>query len=149
MKSLHQWMEEYAVSHQNPTNIKIHTYAVPLIFIVTLGILWQVPNPGFMGGQTVRLVHVVMCLALYFYYRLGRNVFRTMTIFMAGSLLFNQIGLFLMGEGYLFLLLVTFLFAWLAQFYGHKVEGKKPSFINDLQFLLVGPVWVFKKLNLL
>ena len=34
-----------------------------------------------------------------------------------------------------------FVVAWIGQFYGHKVEGKKPSFFKDLQFLLIGPVW--------
>ena len=34
-----------------------------------------------------------------------------------------------------------FVLAWIGQFYGHKIEGKKPSFFKDLQFLLIGPVW--------
>ena len=42
---------------------------------------------------------------------------------------------------------VIFIVAWIGQFYGHKVEGKKPSFIKDLQFLLIGPLWVLKKLG--
>jgi len=43
--------------------------------------------------------------------------------------------------------IVIFVSAWIGQFYGHKLEGKKPSFFKDLQFLLIGPAWVFKKLN--
>ncbi len=39
-----------------------------------------------------------------------------------------------------------FVLAWIGQFYGHKVEGKKPSFFKDIQFLLIGPAWVFKKM---
>ena len=38
--------------------------------------------------------------------------------------------------------LVIFVAAWVGQFYGHKVEGKKPSFLKDLQFLLIGPAWL-------
>jgi uncharacterized membrane protein YGL010W len=38
--------------------------------------------------------------------------------------------------------LVIFVAAWAGQFYGHKVEGKKPSFLKDLQFLLIGPAWL-------
>ncbi len=59
-----------------------------------------------------------------------------------------------MGNYYLgqFLPLLTtslaiFVIAWIGQFYGHKVEGKKPSFLKDLQFLLIGPAWVFEKLS--
>ena len=32
--------------------------------------------------------------------------------------------------------------AWIGQFIGHKIEGAKPSFFEDLQFLLIGPAWV-------
>lgn len=35
-----------------------------------------------------------------------------------------------------------FVLAWIGQFYGHKIEGKKPSFLKDLQFLLIGPIWL-------
>ena len=38
--------------------------------------------------------------------------------------------------------LIIFVLAWIGQFWGHKVEGKKPSFLKDLQFLLIGPLWL-------
>jgi uncharacterized membrane protein YGL010W len=38
----------------------------------------------------------------------------------------------------------VFVIAWIGQFYGHKIEGKKPSFLKDLQFLLIGPLWCMK-----
>src|SRR5690606_19838696 len=48
--------------------------------------------------------------------------------------------------------LIIFVLAWIGQFYGHKVEGKKPSFLKDIQFLLIGPAWlmhfIFKKLGI-
>ncbi len=47
----------------------------------------------------------------------------------------------------LYVSLAIFIIAWIGQFYGHKIEGKKPSFIKDLQFLLIGPAWVFEKLS--
>jgi uncharacterized membrane protein YGL010W len=46
----------------------------------------------------------------------------------------------------LFFSLGLFSVAWIGQFYGHKVEGKKPSFFQDLQFLLIGPAWVVENL---
>jgi len=48
--------------------------------------------------------------------------------------------------------LIVFVLAWVGQFYGHKVEGKKPSFLKDLQFLLIGPAWllgfIYRKLGI-
>jgi uncharacterized membrane protein YGL010W len=40
------------------------------------------------------------------------------------------------------LALFVFVLAWIGQFIGHKIEGKKPSFIKDIQFLLIGPIWL-------
>jgi uncharacterized membrane protein YGL010W len=48
--------------------------------------------------------------------------------------------------------LIIFFVAWIGQFYGHKVEGKKPSFLKDIQFLLIGPAWlmhfIYKRLGI-
>lgn len=38
--------------------------------------------------------------------------------------------------------LAIFVLSWIGQFVGHKVEGKKPSFVDDLKFLLIGPIWL-------
>ena len=40
----------------------------------------------------------------------------------------------------------VFVVAWIAQFVGHKIEGRKPSFLTDLTYLLIGPAWVLAKL---
>jgi uncharacterized membrane protein YGL010W len=76
-----------------------------------------------------------------------------------GMMLFSALCLF--GVNYIVQLNVAplwavclgiFVLAWIGQFYGHKVEGKKPSFFKDLQFLLIGPAWlmhfVYKKIGI-
>jgi uncharacterized membrane protein YGL010W len=40
-----------------------------------------------------------------------------------------------------------FIVGWIGQFWGHKIEGKKPSFAKDFQFLLIGPLWVIQKIG--
>ncbi len=42
--------------------------------------------------------------------------------------------------------LVIFVAAWIGQFYGHNIEGKKPSFQKDIQYLMIGPAWVIHKM---
>ena len=42
--------------------------------------------------------------------------------------------------------LALFAVTWVFQFIGHRIEGKKPSFLEDLQYLLVGPVFLLAKL---
>jgi uncharacterized membrane protein YGL010W len=47
--------------------------------------------------------------------------------------------------------IIIFIAAWIGQFIGHKIEGEKPSFMDDIQFLLIGPAWlmsfIYKKIG--
>ena len=38
--------------------------------------------------------------------------------------------------------LAAFVFAWVGQFIGHAIEGRRPSFFKDVQFLMIGPLWL-------
>ena len=51
-----------------------------------------------------------------------------------------------MGSWVLPLSAAIFVAAWIAQFIGHKIEGRKPSFFEDLQYLWVGPLFVLSRL---
>jgi uncharacterized membrane protein YGL010W len=136
MKTLDQWLYEYSVSHQNKTNQQIHKLCVPLILFSILGMLWD------WQYMEVRAAHVVAALGMVFYVRLGFKVAVLMFVQLALSFAILQFWstqrelLFLPNLG-------VFVFAWIGQFLGHKIEGKKPSFFQDLQFLLIGPIWVF------
>ena len=150
MKSLNQWFDEYAVSHQNETNQKIHYICVPAIFFSIVGMLMSIPsqflqnliglgNPFIENWASVMLVFV-----LIFYLRLSVTVFLQMLGFSILCIIGNYyLGLY---TPLFYTSLAIFVIAWIGQFYGHKVEGKKPSFFKDLQFLLIGPAWVFEKL---
>lgn len=128
MRTLEQWLSDYAQSHQNPTNKKIHNICVPAIFFVIIALIWKLSPLLFFlaaGG------------ASWFYYRLSPAV----GMAGAGAILLCALLQAALNFSTFFLLLV-FLLAWVGQFYGHKVEGQKPSFLDDLQFLLIGPLWV-------
>jgi uncharacterized membrane protein YGL010W len=87
---------------------------------------------------------VILMLLLLFYIRLSIVMAMKIAVFAFLCLFAN----FYIGQ-YVNLLLFSvgvFSVAWIGQFYGHHIEGKKPSFINDLQFLLIGPAWVIQNL---
>ena len=150
MKTLDTWFSEYAVSHQNETNKAIHYVCVPAIFFSIEGLLMSIP-PGFLQGifsgdypLLENWAVPVLILVLLFYFRLSVLMAFKVLVFAA---------LCIVGNYYISLLaplwlvsLVIFAVAWVGQFYGHKVEGKKPSFLKDLQFLLIGPAWVIDNL---
>ncbi|MEQ6124202.1 Mpo1-like protein [Pseudotenacibaculum sp. MALMAid0570] len=151
MKTAQEWFDEYAVSHQNHTNQLIHYICVPAIFFSVIGLLMSIPT-GFLE-DTFGLYNpllenwavVVGILISIFYLRLGFWYFAQMIFF----ILLAIIGNYWLGNNVnlLYASILIFVVAWIGQFYGHKVEGKKPSFIKDLQFLLIGPLWVVKKLS--
>ena len=151
MKTAQQWYDEYAVSHQNETNQKIHYICVPAIFFSIVGMIMSIPSGfiqntlGISNPMLGNWASIVMVFLLIFYLRLSFTLF----LRMLGFGVLTIIGNYYLGQ-YLPLFITSlaiFVAAWIGQFYGHHIEGKKPSFIKDLQFLLIGPAWVLEKLS--
>lgn len=141
--SIKQLMTEYHKSHLNRTNQLIHYVCVPLIFWSISAALWTVKIPVVMNAA------VVMTGLLMLYYVIKSvKVFATMLIFTLACLGLN-VWFESLGWPLLWIAIVVFVLAWIGQFIGHHIEGKKPSFFQDLQFLLIGPAWVvFKFFNI-
>jgi uncharacterized membrane protein YGL010W len=150
MKTAQQWFDEYAVSHQNETNQLIHYICVPAIFFSVIGLLMSIPTTfleNLLGLYNPLLENWALVVGLFisiFYFRLGFWYFIKMIILILLSIIGNY---WLSSFGNLAIIsFAIFVVAWIGQFYGHKVEGMKPSFIKDLQFLLIGPLWVIEKI---
>lgn len=139
-------LDEYGESHQNSTNKKIHWFCVPLIFWSIIALLYSIPN-GFLidligDNFFVNWAVIAMVPVLLYYLSLSVSITAGMFLFIAGCLFVSEI---LLHNSFLPLwaiAAIVFALAWLGQFYGHKVEGKKPSFLKDIQFLLIGPAWL-------
>lgn len=127
MKSISEWFDDYGESHQNQTNKKIHWVCVPAILFSIIGILAHFSR---------LLTALLLVLTLVFYARLDLVLAVAMAALLA--VMAWLIVVLPVGVGFY---IGVFVVAWIGQFYGHKVEGKKPSFFKDLQFLLIGPVW--------
>lgn len=128
MKTLDTWLDEYSESHRNHTNKIIHWICVPVIYFCVFGILYAL-HPWAAYGALI--------VALAFYVPLSLPL-------AAGMLLLTvpMLAAIHVIPNILWVSIALFVAAWIGQFYGHKVEGKKPSFFKDLQFLLVGPIWL-------
>lgn len=150
MKTLDQWFEEYAVSHQNPNNKAIHYICVPAIYFSVVGLLLSIPSSFlaniFKLNNSLLENWAVLALlfVIVFYIRLSVSMTFKIGIFSAICLIVNYYIEQLMPL-WIFSL-VVFAVSWIGQFYGHHIEGKKPSFIKDIQFLLIGPAWVIENL---
>lgn len=138
----------YATHHQNPINKAFHWVCVPLIVFSLLGLLWEVQLPG---QPFVNLGILALVAAMVFYTRLSLALAAGMLLF-AGASLAVLYYLEVAGQRIWLISLIIFTAAWIGQFIGHKIEGAKPSFLDDLKFLLIGPIWllgfVYKKLGI-
>ena len=143
MRTFNQWMDEYGVSHTNPTNQLIHKICVPLIMLSVIGLIWCIPTPAsFSLSPYLNWATLFVSGCLIFYLTLNIMMFLGMIVLTSIMIWvcqqFAAMGILLPAS------IVIFLLSWIAQFYGHKIEGKKPSFLKDLVFLLIGPLWVLR-----
>jgi uncharacterized membrane protein YGL010W len=142
MKTLKQWFDEYSVSHKNTTNKAIHYICVPAIYFSIIGLLMSIPFSVYQSDSAIidNWAFVAVVLLMVFYARLSISMTLKMLLFSIICLIWNAY-----LSKYVSLLkfsILIFVLAWIGQFYGHKLEGQKPSFLKDLQFLLIGPAWV-------
>ncbi len=141
MATAQAWLDEYAESHQNKTNKLIHWFAVPSIYWSVAAMLWSVSVPAAFPGWLNWAV-LGLLLTTAYYLSLSVKLGLAMAVFNALNWL-ALIGIERVNGGIPMwqIGLAVFIIAWIAQFYGHKVEGKKPSFFKDVFFLLIGPAW--------
>lgn len=157
MRKIDQLFAEYGENHQNSTNKAIHWICVPLIFFSVVGLIASIPAALVQsilgdGNPYANWAAVFLVLVLIYYVSLsiplsvGMMLFAVLCLFVANFIVrTTTVPLWAIS-------LIIFFVAWVGQFYGHKVEGKKPSFLKDIQFLLIGPAWlmhfIYKRLGI-
>jgi uncharacterized membrane protein YGL010W len=129
-RSIDILLAQYAQSHRHPTNELIHFVCVPVIVFTLLGILWAIHPLAALAAVAASMVY---------WFRLSRP-------FAFGMLAMSAAMLALLAMmpplTVLPLSIAIFVVAWIGQFIGHQIEGRKPSFLDDLRFLLIGPLFV-------
>ena len=122
-------LAHYAESHRDPKNEAIHCVAIPLIMLSLLGLLSAI-HPW--------VAYAFVAASMVYYARLSMVFLLAMAGLSAVALALVHA----MGPYVLPISVVVFVLAWIAQFVGHRIEGRKPSFFEDLQYLWVGPLFV-------
>ncbi len=133
-------LAEYGESHRNETNKAIHWICVPVIVWTVIALLWALPSP--FGIWWVNWATLLLAASLVYYLVLspalavGFAVFGLLSVYLI--IVYEAswpLPLWQFALG-------VFVLAWIGQFWGHRIEGKKPSFLKDIQFLLIGPAWL-------
>jgi uncharacterized membrane protein YGL010W len=143
-KDIQQWLDEYGESHQNTLNKRIHWFCVPQIFWTVIAAIFVIPSPAIFSEISPHLNWAsIVAVGTVLYYTtlslslaIGMAVFSAICYGIAVAVNVAFPGKLLIIAG------VYFVGLWLLQFYGHEVEGKKPSFLKDVQYLMIGPAWL-------
>jgi uncharacterized membrane protein YGL010W len=154
MVTMNWLLDKYGESHQNATNKLIHWVCVPSIVFSLFAVLYAIPFPVERSLFT-NWAFVLYAASLIYYMRLSLSITLGLLLVCGAMLLgidaiYDGTGKNAASLGYI--ALGIFVVAWIGQFIGHKIEGKKPSFLEDIQFLMVGPAWllsfIYKKIGI-
>lgn len=138
-RSIDLLLAHYALSHQHPINERIHFVCVPSIVFSLIGML-QALHPW--------AAYAFVGASLVYYLRLSVPFLVAMSLLSAVMLAVLQA----LGPYALVTSVVVFVVAWIGQFIGHAIEGRKPSFFEDLRYLWIGPLFclsfLFRRLGI-
>ncbi|MFK8016746.1 MAG: DUF962 domain-containing protein [Gammaproteobacteria bacterium] len=143
MRPVQAWLDEYGESHLNPVNKALHWVCVPLIVLSLIGALWSLPVPAaFVEISPLMNWGTLFILAsIVYYFIMSVPLALGMVLLMMPAILLLHwasglsVPLWVLSLG-------VFVLSWVGQFIGHVVEGKRPSFFKDVQFLMIGPIWL-------
>lgn len=142
MRAIDRLLEEYGESHRHPMNKAIHWVAVPVILWTVIALLWSLPVPWRAGAGPLNWAIIALILAEVYWLRLslalGIGLLAFNLAMVAATLAVQTLSPWPLWQ----VALGVFAAAWVLQFIGHAIEGKRPSFFKDLQFLLIGPAWL-------
>ena len=145
-REVDRWLGNYSEDHRNSTNILIHWICVPLILWTAIALLWVVPVPVALGRPGL-WAGVAIFFAMSFYLRLSRSLgFGMLAAFVVLGVITEILYRALGATQLLWLAIAVFVVAWIAQFIGHHIEGRRPAFFTDLVYLLIGPAWIVAKI---
>ena len=151
MNNVNEWNEEYAKYHKNKTNKIIHWICIPLIMFSLLGLLSLMTLFTY-NSVAISALWFFIIFAIGYYIKLSKSLALGMSIVSISFIYFIE----LINQNFINqkfeIFLGIFIISWIGQFIGHKIEGKKPAFVKDLQFLLIGPLWllsyIYEKLDI-
>ena len=132
MSVLTRLLESYEKNHQNPINEAIHIIAIPLIMFSILGMT---------AAFDIFLEYILVGIVFFYYLKLSKTAALLMLVW-----LLIYLGLVVLLKPYIIeISVLLFAFGWILQFLGHLIEGKRPSFFEDLRYFLIGPLFVVQK----
>ena len=143
MQSIDKWLDDYGESHRDPVNKAFHWVCVPAIVFILIGLMWSLPVPVvFTETSPILNWGTIFLMASIVYYFILSTTLALGMVAVSAAIIYALAAMDGLGTPLWQISIAIFVLAWIGQFIGHMVEGKRPSFFQDLQFLMIGPIWL-------
>lgn len=144
MKSITEQLSTYKSVHLNASNIKTHFIGIPLIIwsIALLLNMISVPLP-FLNVELG--LGIVIGLSACVYYVILHFRLACFVVLLFGPIVYSTT-LLANYEHTIVLAITVFVIGWILQFIGHAYEKAKPAFVDDLNQLLIGPLFLIAEI---
>ena len=143
MQSIDKWLDDYGESHRDPVNKAFHWVCVPAIVFSLIGLMWSLPVPVvFTETSPILNWGTIFLMASIVYYFILSTTLALGMVAVSAAIIYALSAMDGLGTPLWQISIAIFVLAWIGQFIGHMVEGKRPSFFQDLQFLMIGPIWL-------
>lgn len=126
---------QYGEGHLNNQNILLHNLGIPLIILGSIGILAKIPSPF--------PIEYVAGLLILFYYLSFKSIRTALVWIFQFAILFVLQRNIILDSILLWLFLAAI--GWILLGIGHKIEGSKPRFTEEIRMFLIGPIWIFRR----
>lgn len=146
MKSIVEQLSTYKSVHLNGDNIKTHFIGIPLI-IWSVALLLSLVDFDFtlMGTEVSLNLMVVIGVLVCLYYALLYIPLALMVLAIFGPIVYTT-QLLTSFEYPEVLAVGVFIVGWALQFIGHNFEKAKPAFVDDLNQLSIGPLFLIAEI---
>ncbi len=143
MRNLEQQITQYAAYHRDRRNIATHFVGVPMIVLsVVLALV-----PWTIFGVNVALIAIMLAAAYYLLLDVALGTAMLIFLFFFCYLCAVYFNARLGNTGAIMgLAVLLFVVGWIIQFIGHKYEGMKPAFTDDIIGLVIGPLFIMTEL---
>lgn len=141
MAGIEQNLTQYAAYHRDRRNIATHFVGVPMIVFAVVLALAVVEVPVGPVGVTLAAVGAILACAYYFVLDFALALTMAVVLFLmcaAASEITHRAGI----AASFGIAAAIFVIGWIIQFVGHRYEGVKPAFYDDVKQLLIGPLFV-------
>ncbi|MBV7314223.1 DUF962 domain-containing protein [Shewanella sp. NIFS-20-20] len=145
MKTIEAQLAQYKSVHLDKRNIKTHFVGIPLIIWSAFTLLASIPFTLAIGtwlslGLAGCVALVVLVYYAFLHLRLALGMLIVMIPLVYSAQWASQL------EYGLPIAVAMFIVGWIFQGVGHKFEGAKPAFVDDINQLLIGPIFLMAEL---